>query len=98
MKIKLACLGLGVLLAATAGAQAGDFSYGAGLRDRVDVPAPIPVPAPMPVPEGFTYYLRADLGWSFAADPSFSESGATLGTLPTTFDRIQGSPTDPCYR
>ena len=82
MKIKLACLGLGALLAATAGAQAGDFSYGAGLRDRVDVPAPIPVPAPMPVPEGFTYYLRADLGWSFAAAPSFSETGAALRHSP----------------
>jgi opacity protein-like surface antigen len=95
MKIKLACLGLGALLAATGSAQAGDFSFGAGLkdrdgidmpaygiglRDRVEVPAPIPVPAPMPVPEGFTYYLRADLGWSFAADPSFSETGATYGT------------------
>ncbi len=80
MKIKLACLGLAALLAATGAAQAGDFSFGAGLRDRVDVPAPIPVPAPMPVPEGFTYYLRGDLGWSFAADPSFSESGASYGT------------------
>ena len=78
MKIKLACLGLGALLSATAGAQAGDFSYGAGLRDRVDVPAPIPVPAPMPVPEGFTYYLRADLGWSFSSAPSFSETGAAI--------------------
>ena len=84
MKIKLACLGLGALLAATAGAQAGDFSYGAGLRDRVDVPAPIPVPAPMPVPEGFTYYLRADLGWSFSEAPSFSETGAIYGTIRPT--------------
>jgi opacity protein-like surface antigen len=94
MKIKLAGLGLGALLAAAGPAQAGDFSFGAGLkardghempmpayglgmRDRVEVPAPIPVPAPMPVPEGFTYYLRVDLGWSFEPDPSFSESGAT---------------------
>jgi len=79
MKIKLACLGLGALLAATGAAQAGDFSFGSGLKDRVEVPAPIPVPAPMPVPEGFTYYLRGDLGWSFAKEPSFSETGAAFG-------------------
>src|ERR1700730_11320489 len=85
MKIKLACLGLGALLAATGAAQARDFSFGSGLRDRVEGSAPIPVPAPMPVPEGFTYYLRADLGWSFATAPSFSETGAIYGTPPTTF-------------
>jgi opacity protein-like surface antigen len=97
MKIKLAGLGLGALLAAAGPAQAGDFSFGAGLkvrdgsempmpayglgmRDRVEVPAPIPVPAPVPVPEGFTYYLRVDLGWSFEPNPSFSEAGAEYGT------------------
>jgi len=85
MKIKLACLGLGTLLAATGAAQAGDFSFGAGLRDRIEVPAPIPVPAPMPVPEGFTYYLRADLGWTFAREPSFSETGALYGATPLTY-------------
>ncbi len=88
MKIKLACLGLAALLAATGAAQAGDFSFGAGLRDRVDVPAPIPVPAPMPVPEGFTYYLRGDLGWSFASVPSFSETGAAYGTTPLTYSGL----------
>jgi len=91
MKIKLACLGLGALLAAAGAAQAGDFSYGAGLRNRVEVPAPIPVPAPMPVPEGFTYYLRADLGWSFASEPSFSESGATHSALAVTFASLPSS-------
>jgi opacity protein-like surface antigen len=85
MKIKLACLGLGALLAATGAAQAGDFSFGSGLRERVEVPAPIPVPAPMPVPEGFTYYLRGDLGWSFATAPSFSETGALFGATPLTY-------------
>ena len=94
MKIKLAGLGLGALLAATGAAQAGDFSfgtglrdrdgldmpmpaYGLGMRDRVDVPAPIPVPGSRPVPEGFTYYLRADLNWSFEPDHTFSELGTT---------------------
>ena len=51
-----------------------------GGRDRV--PAPIPVPAPMPIQESFSYYIRADLGWGFAGDPSFSESGAVYGTPP----------------
>jgi opacity protein-like surface antigen len=108
MKIKLACLGLGVLLAATGAAQAGDFSFGAGLkerdgsempmpayglgmRDRVDVPAPIPVPASRPVPEGFTYYLRADLGWSFEPNPSFSESGATHTDAAVAYSTLPSS-------
>jgi opacity protein-like surface antigen len=54
--------------------------YGSGLRDVADIPAPIPVPAPVPVPEGFTYYLRGDLGWAWnASNPSFSESGLLYG-------------------
>jgi opacity protein-like surface antigen len=53
--------------------------YGSGLKDMA-VPAPIPVPAPVPVPEGFTYYLRADLGYGWAlSGPSFSESGNLFG-------------------
>ena len=105
MKIKLAGLGLGALLAATGAAQAGDFSfgtglrdrdgldmpmpaYGLGMRDRVDVPAPIPVPGSRPVPEGFTYYLRADLNWSFEPNPSFSELGATYGDSALTYSGL----------
>jgi opacity protein-like surface antigen len=58
------------------------------------VPAPIPVPAPVPVPEGFTYYLRGDLGWAFAGGaPSFSESGAEYGTTPLTFADLSGRST-----
>lgn len=57
-----------------------------GGRDRV--PAPIPVPAPMPIQESFSYYLRADLGWGFAGDPSYSESGADLvGVTGRTVDK-----------
>ena len=40
---------------------------GEAFADGRNVPAPIPVPAPVPIPEGFTYYLRGDLGWAFAA-------------------------------
>ena len=46
-----------------------------GMKDRVLIPAPIPdygaiaVPGGVPVPEGFTYYLRADLGWGFCRQP-----------------------------
>ncbi len=46
------------------------------------IPAPIPVPAPMPIQESFSHYLRADIGWGFAGEPSFSESGAVYGTPP----------------
>ena len=108
MKIKLAGLGLGALLAATGAAQAGDFSfgtglrdrdgldmpmpaYGLGMRDRVDVPAPIPVPGSRPVPEGFTYYLRADLNWSFEPDFSFSELGATHTATPVPYSSLPSS-------
>jgi opacity protein-like surface antigen len=52
-----------------------------GDRDR-GVPAPIPVPAPVPIAESFSYYLRADIGWGLAGDPSYSESGAVYGTPP----------------
>lgn len=56
---------------------------GEAFADGRNVPAPIPVPAPVPIPEGFTYYLRGDLGWAFVgSDPSFSESGAVYGTPP----------------
>jgi opacity protein-like surface antigen len=92
MKLKLVWLALGALLAAAGSAQAQNFSYGAGLtapeqtlrygvglKDQIPAPIPIPVPAPMPVPEGFTYYLRADLNWAFAREPSFSETGAQYG-------------------
>ena len=35
----------------------------------------------VPIPEGFTYYLRGDLGWGFAGGaPDFSESGRAYGT------------------
>jgi opacity protein-like surface antigen len=109
MKIKFAGLGLGALLAATGAAQAGDFSfgtglrdrdgldmpmpaYGLGMRDRVDVPAPIPVPGSRPVPEGFTYYLRADLNWSFEPDHTFSESGTTTyGDSALTYSGLSNS-------
>jgi opacity protein-like surface antigen len=57
-----------------------------GGRDRV--PAPIPVPAPMPIQESFSYYLRADLGWGFAGDPSFSESGAEFGVTPLLYSGL----------
>jgi opacity protein-like surface antigen len=67
------------------------------MKERIDIPAPIPehgaiaVPAGVPVPEGFTYYLRADLGWSFAGDRSFSESGRTYGIEPSPFTAIGGT-------
>ena len=57
----------------------------AQMKDRVLIPAPIPdygavaVPGVVPVPEGFTYYLRADLGWGFATSRSYTENGAVYG-------------------
>jgi opacity protein-like surface antigen len=86
MNKKLACLACGALLAATAGAEAQTLGYGGGLKDHVAVPAPIPVPAPVPIPEGFTYYLRADIGFGWVADvPGFTETGNLFGTAPGSF-------------
>jgi opacity protein-like surface antigen len=33
----------------------------------------------MPVPEGFTYYFRGDLGWGWASNQSYSETGLLYG-------------------
>jgi opacity protein-like surface antigen len=73
MKLKFAFVALGALVAASVPAAAD------GIKDR-GVPAPIPVPAPVPIREGFSYYLRADLGYAWAADnASFSENGSVFG-------------------
>ncbi len=70
MSRKLATMmGLAVAVLATPAAAGG------GER----IPAPIPVPAPMPIQESFSHYLRADIGWGLAGDPSFSERGAEYG-------------------
>lgn len=95
MKPKILGAAFATLLAAGAtSAQAEEFHgalrYGAGLKEFVPaprvavpapsyVPAPIPVPMGMPVPEGFTYYLRADLGWGFSGDTDYSETGRVFG-------------------
>ena len=85
MKLKLAALLVGILAAATGSAQAQNLAYGAGLKERIEIPAPIPehgaiaVPAGVPIPEGFTYYLRGDLGWGFGGDRSYSENGRVYG-------------------
>jgi opacity protein-like surface antigen len=76
-------LGLAVALIASSPALANGY----GQRN---VPAPIPVPAPVPIPEGFTYYLRGDIGWGFAGDPSFSESGAQYGLVPLSYGALSG--------
>jgi opacity protein-like surface antigen len=85
MQFRLIALLVGMLLAVTGQAHAQNAGYGSGMKDRVMIPAPIPdhgaiaVPAGVPVPEGFTYYLRADLGWGFAGSRSYSENGAVYG-------------------
>lgn len=83
MKLKFAVVLAGTVLAGaalgTAGSAMADGYYG-GTKDRVRIPAPIPedgafaVPVGRPIPEGFTYYLRADLGWSFAGNRSYGNN------------------------
>jgi len=92
MKLKLACVALGAMLAAAGSAQAGgDIIYRSSVKDRVAVPAPIPVPGPMPVAEGFSYYLRADLGWGFSGDRSYAETGRTYGNGAAPFISSTGA-------
>jgi opacity protein-like surface antigen len=80
MQFRLIALLVGMLLAVTGPAHAQNAGYGPGMKDRVMIPAPIPdrgaiaVPAGVPVPEGFTYYLRADLGWGFAGSRSYANN------------------------
>ncbi len=76
-------IGLAVALIASSPALANGY----GQRN---IPAPIPVPAPVPIPEGFTYYLRGDIGWGFAGDPSFSERGAQYGLVPLSYGALSG--------
>ena len=78
MHVRLLALLVGFMLVSAGPAAAQ-------MKDRVLIPAPIPdygavaVPGVVPVPEGFTYYLRADLGWGFAFSRSYTENGAIYG-------------------
>src|SRR4026209_1266611 len=84
MKLKTAFVALGALVAASVPAAAG------GVKE-MGVPAPLPVPAPIPVREGFSYYLRADLGYAWAADnASFAENGSLFGTGVAPFSAPPG--------
>lgn len=85
MQFRLFALLVGFMLVAAGPAAAQ-------LKDRVLIPAPIPdygavaVPGVVPVPEGFTYYLRADLGWGFSTSRSYSENGALYGAGSGVFE------------
>jgi len=78
MQFRLFALLVGIVVVAASPAAAQ-------LKDRVLIPAPIPdygavaVPGVVPVPEGFTYYLRADLGWGFSGSRNYTENGALYG-------------------
>jgi len=85
MNLKFAAVALAALAALSGPAGADGFIRGPGIKDMA-VPAPIPVPAPVPVPEGFTYYLRGDIGYSWVgSEPGFTESGNLFGTGPAPF-------------
>jgi opacity protein-like surface antigen len=43
------------------------------------------VPAPIPVAEGFTYYLRGDVGYGWSGKASLSENGDIFGNGPGVF-------------
>jgi opacity protein-like surface antigen len=83
MQLRLFALLLGITLVASPAA--------AQLKDRVLIPAPIPdygavaVPGVVPVPEGFTYYLRADLGWGFVTSRNYTENGVIYGAGASPF-------------
>lgn len=87
MSRKLAAVVMGLSVAVLA----SPVLAGGGER----IPAPIPVPAPIPIQESFSHYLRADIGWGFAGDPSYSESGADItgvtGRSIGTNDVLHGS-------
>ena len=80
---------LAVLAGLSVALLAGPAFAGGGDR----IPAPIPVPAPMPVQESFSHYLRADFGWGFSGEPSYSESGAEYGPTPLVYGDLTGKST-----
>lgn len=82
MSRKLAAVVMGLSVAVLA----SPVLAGGGER----IPAPIPVPAPIPIQESFSHYLRADIGWGFAGDPSVSEGGAEYGPTPLTYGDLTG--------
>jgi opacity protein-like surface antigen len=91
MRLIEAVLGLvaGLLTAGATAAETlgyGDSNpYGIPAPIQIAVPGPtvgpvgVAVPAPVPIPEGFTYYLRADLGWGFGGERPYSEKGRVIG-------------------
>ncbi len=78
---------LAVLAGLSVALLAGPALAGGGDR----IPAPIPVPAPMPVQESFSHYLRADIGWGFSGEPSYSETGAFYGATGITGRTVDSS-------
>lgn len=72
-------LGLAVLAAVGAPANAADWNYGAGSIKDYGTTA-VPVPAPVPVPEyAARYYFRADAGFGFGDAPDAEETGMVYG-------------------
>ena len=58
-------------------ATAGDWNNGAGgIKDYGN--AAVPVPVPVPVLEAFTYYIRADVGYTAASSGTISSTGSAL--------------------
>jgi opacity protein-like surface antigen len=92
MKLKLALVAIGALAAATSSALAGgDVVYADGMKDPIAVPAPIPVPAPIAVQEGFTYYMRGDVGYGWAKASNYSETGLLYGEDAAAGPRISSA-------
>ena len=83
LKRALALIGLSTFATAFAAdlAVATDLKGDPVIRKQESYPS-IPVPAPIPVPEAFNWYLRADVGYIFAANtPSFTETGYSTAAL-----------------
>lgn len=77
MKNKLTCLSLGLacLMGASASAVAGGMGNDAGgLKDSIYEGVPVPAPSPIPMYSA-EWYVRADVGYSYATDAGVTTSG-----------------------
>lgn len=84
IKVTSVMLGLGLASGLAGAANAGGSYSDVGIKTSRDAAVAVPVPAPVPVPiSPASWYLRADVGIGFAANPGVSESGSRFGTTDT---------------
>ena len=89
---KTVLLSLGLALLANP-ADAGDWNNGAAVLKDSGGMAGVPVPAPVPIAESYTWYVRGDVGYTFAS----SGSVTSLNSFGITNSADYGSTSGPLF-